>query len=231
MVGVEVDAAILTCSAARCEPITPAVPRVLRVDEQSRSEHVVVLELVQTMEWMEEPGLRVKVALVPQERVVRVTCLPWIAAVLFFGAIEVEERHLVVVGRRPIHFRVRVLEQRAIEGLRQAHNADILLAVGSPEPQLVLHDRAPNVEAPVRDLIGVVRLVASEQPRVADELGWQVRRLHLMVIDSEARRSLELIRAAARHEVDPQAARLHLQIVAPRVHGHLVERVEVEVRR
>ena len=42
-----------------------------------------------------------------------------------------------------------------------------LLAVRPPEPQAVLDDRAADVEPPVHDLVGVVRLVGTRQPRVA----------------------------------------------------------------
>ena len=116
-------------------------------------------------------------------------------------------------------------------GLRQADNLDVVLAVRSPEPQLVLDDWAADVEAPIQNLIRVVRLVGPQQSRVAVQGAWQIGRFQAVVVEGELGAPLERVGAATRHEIDADAAGLDLQVVAAGVDCHLVEGIEIEVRR
>src|SRR4029079_16379507 len=98
------------------------------------------------MERMERAGLRIEVALVPEERVGLVRRLASRPSQLLFRAVEVEARDLVFRCRRPVDLRVRVLEDRLVASLGQANDLDIVAAVGPPDPQLVLEDRTADVE-------------------------------------------------------------------------------------
>src|SRR6185295_14092427 len=68
VIGVGVDGAVLVGAAARREAVAPAVPRVLAADEQIRTERVVVLDLPQPVKRMQDAGLRIEVALIPEKR-------------------------------------------------------------------------------------------------------------------------------------------------------------------
>src|SRR5207248_5418812 len=81
------------------------------------------------------------------------------------------------------------------------------------------------------DLVAVIGLVRTTEPRIARELRRQVRRLETVAVDAVPRRPFELIRAAARDEVDAETAGLHVQIVAASIYGDLVEGIEIEVHR
>src|SRR5439155_12829176 len=98
--------------------------------------------------------------------------------------------------------------ERAVERLMQTEKPDVLLSVRAPEPELVPDDRPANVESDVQDLIRMVRFVRSAEPRVALERIGQVGRLHRVVVQGELDVAFELIGAAARDEVDAQAAGL-----------------------
>src|SRR4051794_6349073 len=98
---------------------------------------------------MEHAAFRIESALVPQERVVLVARLPRRSSELLLEAVEVEERDLIFLGRRPVDLRVGVLQEGFVAGLREADDLDVVVAVRAPEPQAVLDDRAADVEAPV----------------------------------------------------------------------------------
>ena len=180
---------------------------------------------------MQGAGFRIEIPLVPQERIGFVRDHARRAAELLLRAVEVEERELVLLRRRPVHLGVRILQDRLVLGLRQTDDLDVVLPVRSPEPQLVLEQRPADVEAPVENLIRVVRLVRAHQPRIAGERPRQVRRLQAVVVERELGAARELVGAAPGHEVDPEAAGLHFQIVAAGRDRHLVEGVEVVIRR
>src|SRR5207247_9645600 len=91
-------------------------------------------------------------------------------------------------------------------GLRQADNLDVVLAVRSPEPQLVLDDWAADVEAPIQNLIRVVRLVGPQQSRVAVQAAWQIGRFQAVIVEGELGAPLEGVGAATRHTIDPDPA-------------------------
>src|SRR5205823_5317323 len=112
MIRVVIDAAVLTRTAARREAIAPPVPCVLRVDEQVRSEHVIVLELVEAVQRVQEPGLRIKILLVPEKRIGGCSSLPGIATQLLLCPVEIEEGKLILARGRPVDLDVRVLEKR-----------------------------------------------------------------------------------------------------------------------
>src|SRR5207302_731019 len=131
-------AAVLVGPSARCEAVPPAVPGVLCVQEQVRPEDVIVFELPQAVKRMQNAVFGIEVALVPEERIVFGAGLSGRAPELFLRAVEVEPGDLVVRGCGPIYFRVGVLEDRSIVGLIQPNDADVVAAVRSPEPQLVL---------------------------------------------------------------------------------------------
>ena len=180
-----IDGAVLVGAAARREPVAPPVPGVLRVHEQVRAEDVVVLDLPQAVQLVQRPIERIEVPLVPEEAVVRVARLAWIAAELLLRAVEIEEGELVVLTRGPVDLGVGVLQERAVERLIQTEKPDVLLSVRAPEPELVPDDRPANVESDVQDLIRMVRFVRSAEPRVALERIGQVGRLHRVVVQGE----------------------------------------------
>src|SRR6185295_7060121 len=69
------------------------------------------------------------------------------------------------VGRGlPVELAVPVLEQGLVRGLVEAAAADVLLAVGPPEPQLVLDDGPAQLRPVIVDLVDVVRGVAAMEP-------------------------------------------------------------------
>src|SRR5256885_1730586 len=120
-----VDAAILVGSAYRRESVAPAEPGVLRVDEQVRPEHVVVLEFPQAVQAVQRPVERIEAALVPEKALVRGAGLARVAAELLLQPEEVEEGELVVLARGPVDLRVGVFQYRLVGRLSQTHDADV----------------------------------------------------------------------------------------------------------
>ena len=222
---------VLAGSAPRRKTIPPSIPGVLARDKQIGAEGVIVLELPQAMQRVQETLFGIEIPLVPQEAVGFVRRHTRRAAELLLGAVEVEERELVLLRRRPVHLGVGILENRLVVGLREADDLDVVLPVRPPEPQLVLEQRPADVEAIVENLIGVIRLVRAEQPRIALQRAREIRRLQTVVVEGEFGASLERVRPSAGDEIDAETARLNLQIVAAGADCHLVEGVEVVIGR
>src|SRR5262249_38126790 len=181
-----VDAAVHVRAPAGREAVAPAVVRVLAVQVEARAEGVVPLRLPEAVEAAghEAVVLRVEVALVPEEGVGLVRDEPRGTALLHLRAVEPEQRHHVARARLPVELRVPVLEERLVLRLVEADDADVVLPVRAPEPELVLDQGAADLRAPVPDLIGVVRIAAlrergspaSSSGRLCDCSSWLARK-------------------------------------------------------
>ena len=120
--------------AAGREAEAGAVVGELHVHEEARAEDVVVFEFPETVERVQEFVERIEIPLIPEKAVVLIARRPGRPSDLLFRAVEIEERELVVLGRRPVHLRVRVLEERLVGRLVQLDDLDVLPAIGGPEP-------------------------------------------------------------------------------------------------
>src|SRR5581483_6736743 len=95
-------------------------------------------------------------------------------------------------------------------------DADVLPPDAAPRPGLALLDRAAGLDAVVLDVLNRVARARALQPlRVGEVLAFE-----LVVGDVEARGAAELVGAALRDEVDPDAAGLLRDVHAAGVDRH-----------
>ena len=138
LVEVVVDPRVQAALAAVCprvEAVAPAVVGVFGIEVEVRAEGVVPLRLPQAVEAAGHAAtvLGIEVPLVPQEAGGLVGDHARVAPDLDLGPVEPEQRQHVVAAGLPVQLGVPVLQQGLVLGLREARDADVVLAVRSPE--------------------------------------------------------------------------------------------------
>ena len=186
-----------------------------------RAEHVRVLDLPHGRTF-------VAVVLVPA-RFLR-TRRTDVAADLDLVADHADHAEAVRRERLRIQLPVERLEGRLVGEVDRSgrlEQVDLLLAVGSPEPQAVADDRSAGFDAHVIDVVDLVddgeiarRLARDRRIRLPGVLGREV-----------AGRPGEVVRAALGDHVHLHARGLDARVGATRRDLHLLERVEVVVGR